>query len=258
VKLRGRLARAAAQALDEARSRLALQGATRVGVGVRVFGRPHVTNHGELTIGRHVALVSRPSPVELLVSSGGTLVLGEGALVESGASIRVRARVVIGAGARIGAGCIVDDEASNPSSVVVGEGAWIDEGVVLVAGANVPAGAHVEREVLRDAAANATSSRAHRSDRAEGTAASSAEVEDVDRRVRAVLGRLVSGASSLDARTSFADVKGWDSLAALRVLVSLEKEFSVVLPAHLFAQHPTLEAVVPAILTNVAKRREAP
>ncbi|HEV3192168.1 MAG TPA: hypothetical protein VGY54_16765, partial [Polyangiaceae bacterium] len=88
--IRRTLARAAEQALDSARSRIALRDATRVGRGVRVFGWPRVANEGELTIGDRVSIVSRPSAVELLVAPGASVLIGDRALVESGAVIRAR------------------------------------------------------------------------------------------------------------------------------------------------------------------------
>jgi acyl carrier protein len=77
---------------------------------------------------------------------------------------------------------------------------------------------------------------------------------DVDRRIRGVLERIVRAAAEVDSASNLAQVKGWDSLAALRVLVALEREFGIVLPHHLFGLHPTIESVTPVILAGVAAR----
>jgi acyl carrier protein len=256
VTLPRSLARAAARALDGARSGIALREATRVGSGVRVFGWPRVANEGELVVGMAVALVSSPSAVNLLVGPGGSLVIGDRALIESGAAIRARGRVRIGGAVRIGAGCIVDDEGGDDDEISIGDGAWLEDGAVLLGGAHVAAGAVVPRGVPGGAANGAPPAPVPSSKESDGPTLD-ADAREVDRRIRAVLGRLIFGASNVDRSASLAGVKGWDSLAALRVLVALEKEFAVVLPSHLFAQNPSLESVTPVILATVAKRAEA-
>jgi acyl carrier protein len=74
--------------------------------------------------------------------------------------------------------------------------------------------------------------------------------------VRTVVGRIVAAASEVDAAAVLSHIKGWDSLAALRVLVALEKEFGVVLPHNLFSESPTLANVAPLILGGLARRSE--
>jgi hypothetical protein len=135
VRISRALAQSAVQALDTVRSKVALREATRVGGGVRVFGRPRVANEGELVVGERVVLVSAPSPVDLLVAPGARLVIGDRALIESGASIRARGRVHIGRGVRIGAGCILDDDGAQSSGISVGDGALKEGGALLRSGA---------------------------------------------------------------------------------------------------------------------------
>jgi acyl carrier protein len=64
---------------------------------------------------------------------------------------------------------------------------------------------------------------------------------------------VVAGTSGVDAKAELTTVRGWDSLAALRALVALEKEFSVVLPITLFAERPSVASVAPVIAASVAK-----
>jgi acyl carrier protein/acetyltransferase-like isoleucine patch superfamily enzyme len=250
------VAQAAVRAFDGMRSRVALREATRVGDDVRVFGWPRVANEGELVIGGGVALVSSPSPVELLVAAGGSLIIGDAALIESGVAIRARGRIRIGSGARIGAGCIVDDDGPGTNEISVADGAWIEDGVVLLAGAHVAAGSILERRVISSAPPGLLPA-SSRSSPPPYSGEDGAMALDVDRRMRAVLARLIIGAGNVHRNASLTELKGWDSLAALRVLVGFEKEFGVVLPHQLFGQEPTIESITPVILASITKRAEA-
>jgi acyl carrier protein len=234
-------------ALDEARSRVAFRSVTRLGTDTKLFGWPRVANEGALVIGSGVSLVSAPSPVNLVVAPGGSLVIGDRALIESGAAIRARGRVVIGSGARVGAGCIVDDEGTEAGEISIGDGAWLEEGAVLLAGTRVAPGTVFRRRPTDAARPSRRSDAPHSSESAS---------HDAEQRVRAVLERLVAGASTVDRTASLSLMEGWDSLAALRTLVALEKEFAVMLPHQLFAKHPTLESVMPVILASISIRAE--
>jgi acetyltransferase-like isoleucine patch superfamily enzyme/acyl carrier protein len=243
------LAQAVVGLVDRLRSRAALRAATRIGEGVRLFGWPRIVNEGELTIGSYVSLLSTPSPVEFVVAPGATMVVAERALIESGASLRARGTLRIGRGARIGAGCIVGDDGKDDGETTIGDGAWIEDGVVVPGGTNVPAGTVLARRVATSAAASVP--RGPTVPVAAGS--SDGASADIDRRLRAVLSRVVAATSSVDAATELTQVKGWDSLAALRALVALEKEFAIVLPITLFAERPSLETVTPVIAATVAK-----
>jgi acyl carrier protein len=233
-----RLSERIAGALDDAKTRVALRGATRVGSGTSVYGWPRLASEGELTIGRRAVFVSTPAPITLLVERGGSLVIGDGVLIESGVTVRARGRVVIGNRVRLGVGSILDDDGPG-RDITVNEGAWIEDGVVLLGGALVPAQAVIrpERSVADAAGAGA----APATPDATGL---------VGRRIRTVVCRVVSAAGGVDTLADLAQVKGWDSLAALRVLVALEKEFAISLPSDLLSNHPTLESIVPWVLPS--------
>jgi hypothetical protein len=62
-----RLSERIAGALDDAKTRVALRGATRVGSGTSVYGWPRLASEGELTIGRRAVFVSTPAPITLVV-----------------------------------------------------------------------------------------------------------------------------------------------------------------------------------------------
>jgi acyl carrier protein/acetyltransferase-like isoleucine patch superfamily enzyme len=244
---RPRIAETLSGTVDEAKSRIALRGATVVGTGTRVFGWPQLARQGQLAIGRRVVLVSTPAPITLLVAPGGSLVIGDGVLIESGATVRARGRVVIGHRARLGVGCILDDDGPG-QDITVNDGAWVEDGAVLLGGAVVPAHGVVKRD--RSVADSAKSGDAPAEPTAEATGI-------VGRRVRTVVSRVVTAAGSVDAGTDLAHVKGWDSLAALRVLVALEKEFGISLPSDLLANHPTLQSIMPWVMSSARTEAEA-
>ncbi len=243
------LARAAGRALDGIHARLALAGATRVGARVRVFGRPQVSCEGELIVGHDVVFVSSPAPVEMMVARGGRLIIGDGSLIEGGAILRARHRVTIGSRVRIGVGCIVDDDGPLPEEITILDRAWIEDGAVLLPGARVAVGAIVAKgSVVGGDGATAAPVRIANDDHA---------ARAIEQRVRAVIVRVVPSASLVERSADLRLFKGWDSLAALRVLVALEKEFAIALPHDLFSQEPRLELAIPLILAASARPEEA-
>jgi acyl carrier protein len=84
-----------------------------------------------------------------------------------------------------------------------------------------------------------------------------ASVADAERRIRKVLARIVPATSDVESSTELTQVAGWDSLAALRALVALEKEFAVMLPIHLFAERPSVASVTPIVAASTAKQPSA-
>ena len=192
------LIRGVARSAADARARLLLRGATRVGRRVRVFGRPDVICRGTLVVGDAVVILATPAPVTFVVEPTGTIEIGEGACIESGAVLRARGRLVIEPGARVDRETVLDDATHDETE------------------RRVPAGGEP-----RERAPRAPS----------------------DERVRRVLASIVPSlreiAPDVDVRTA----AGWDSLAALRAVVALERELGVSLPHDLFADARTLEAL---------------
>jgi maltose O-acetyltransferase len=235
------ISRTIERALDAVQSRVALRAASQIGAGVRIFGWPRVANEGHLVIGAGAVLVSRPAPVQIVVDRGAAVTVGEQALVESGATLRARYRVSIGARARIGAGCVVDDEGQEATEIIVGDAAWIEDGAILLAGARVPAGARIARTVVgagRPVTVGKPTGNGHIPD-------------SLQERVRKVLGRIVPAVMRVDVHHDLNGVRGWDSLSALRALVALEKEFSVVLPQDLFASKPRIDSILQVVSRSV-------
>jgi acyl carrier protein len=235
--------------VDEVRSRVALSGASQVGTGVGVFGTLRVTNGGELIIEDSVSLVSTPAEIELWVAPGARLILSRGVLVESGAVLRAHGEIMLGVRARVGRGCILDDEGPNGGGITVGNGAWVEDGTVLLGGTRVS-----DDAVWGPRAAPPGEDSAFRT----SEAAFDGSTLDVEHRVRAVVSRLVAAADDMAPTANLADAKGWDSLTALRALVALEREFSIVLPHQLFSLHPSVRSVTPVILAGLAARGTRP
>lgn len=121
--------------------------------------------------------------------------------------------------------------AHEGASIEIGDGAVIESGaiirahdhVVIPAGAKIAAGSIIDDEVIVEDAAPAT-----------GTSIG---------RVREIVSSVVEAARDAGAAIDLRTLEGWDSLAALRVIVSLEKELDVVLPHDLFAEPRTLASL---------------
>src|SRR5260370_632832 len=127
----------------------------RVGKRVRALGRPVVQNEGRIEIGSYVTLRSLGSPVRLLATASGTLVVGDGTVVDMGASLVATSYVQIGAGVIIGPDAVVRDvdDAGVSEPVVIEEGARIgarariEKGVTIGRGAIVKSGSVVRADV---------------------------------------------------------------------------------------------------------------
>jgi acyl carrier protein/acetyltransferase-like isoleucine patch superfamily enzyme len=242
VTLGRALAKATVRALDAARAHAALASATQVGKGVRVLGWPSVASEGELVVERGVVIVASPSPVEILVARGARLVIGAGSVLESGATLRARSRLILGRGVRVGAGSVIDDDAQDAGGIEIGDDAWLEDGALVVGGERIKAHSRVKRPTAlgdeRTKIAERTSSDAVRDP------LRSAD----DAQLRRVVARIVPGALGASSETDLRTIAGWDSLAALRVLVALEKEFRVGLPQDLFATARSLESVLPLLV----------
>lgn len=236
-----RLSWATARAL----SPLYLRSVTSLGRRPRLRGAPLVRNRGRITIGDDFRLDSRPVRSHLVTGRAGTIEIGHGVSIASGAAISAEVHVRIGDRVRMGgsvmimdtdyhdrrdfsapaprAPVVVEDEARLGRNVTVlkgariGRGAWIAPGSV-VSGV-VPAGAcagGVPARVLASLPAVACS----RTGR---------EATDPLGRVRAVVAETF-GIAPPDPADGPSRIPAWDSLGALRLLMALEEEFQVVLP----------------------------
>jgi maltose O-acetyltransferase len=144
-------------------ARWRLRAASVVGAHARTLGRPRIDNAGVLTLGAHVLLRSVNVPVELAVSPGARLTIGDGCRLNYGCSIAATEEVRIGNHVRIGTYVNIADNdfhdlhrrgvrpASQPviieNHVWIGGKASITKGVRIGYGAVVGIGAVVTRDV---------------------------------------------------------------------------------------------------------------
>jgi acyl carrier protein len=152
-------------------------------------------------------------------------IVGRASIVRDG-EIRVGDDVVI-----VSSPAPVTIVAHEGASIEIGDGAIIESGAVIRAhdhvvispGARIAAGTIIDDEVAA----------------AEEVAVSSTALD----RVRAIVAGVVVAADEAGAGTDVRTLVGWDSLTALRVIVSLEKELGVTLPHDLFAEPRTLASL---------------
>jgi acetyltransferase-like isoleucine patch superfamily enzyme len=125
-----------------------------LGEDVDIEGRVWVPGTGRVHLGRGVRLRGRRAPIELRAHEGAEIRLGDGVVVEAGASIEATQRVEIGARVSIGAFAkIIDnhyhhtvgDRARRPAAVpiFIGDDAIIGPRAILLPGARVAARAVV-------------------------------------------------------------------------------------------------------------------
>jgi acyl carrier protein len=206
---------------------------------VHVVGRPVISNQGTLEIAGRVTLLAQPAAIQLVTEPGGSLVIREGAFLDTGVTIRACRRVEIGKNAYVGAFCLIDDGGASKSGgaqpITIGEGAWVEEGATLLPGAVVAPGARI-------AGGAVVGGREQSPPPPVPLRRRTADAEHVAR-VRSTITKIVRAAEGVPLDAELTRLKGWDSLAALRVLVALETEFKLVFPSDFFATSCNLGSV---------------
>ena len=86
-----------------------LSACNQVGPGTRTIGRPLVHNQGRISIGRDTTLRSLGSPVRLTATSSGTISIGDGVVIDTGATLFSESSVRVGDGAVIGPNVLICD-----------------------------------------------------------------------------------------------------------------------------------------------------
>ena len=210
----------------------------QVGAAPSLEGRPFIDNAGRLVVGARLRLASVPVQSHLVVARGGELHLGDDVVIGHGAAIAAHRRIRIGSGTRIGPFVVISDTdfhvagrrdaepETSPieigrdvrigSRVTVLRGATLGDGVRVLAGSvvsgQVPSGATIGGVPARPA----------------GAAAGAVDASTADRVAQLVA--MVLGLHAAPApATALTELEGWDSLAALRLLLSLEEAFGVTL-----------------------------
>jgi maltose O-acetyltransferase len=144
-------------------ARIRLRRATSLGRRVTLRGRPAVTNHGRMTIGDRVRLVSTVATLELVTLEGGHLEIGDNVFVNYGSSLVSSAHVKIGNDCLIGAHVTVmdcdfhrvEDKAwdTTGAPILIEDRVWLGNRSMILKGvrighdAVVAAGAVVTRDV---------------------------------------------------------------------------------------------------------------
>jgi maltose O-acetyltransferase len=129
-----------------------LRKADSVGERVRLRGRrPIVRNDGRMVIGSRVQLISTAATLELVSIHGGTLEIGDRALINFGGSIAAAKLVRIGPRCLIGPHVLMMDtdfhrieperrlEMPEPKSIILEENVWIGARVVVLPGVTIGA-----------------------------------------------------------------------------------------------------------------------
>jgi acetyltransferase-like isoleucine patch superfamily enzyme/acyl carrier protein len=235
--------RAATLAWRRATARLRLRAITSVGARAEVHGRPSIRNLGRIVIGDDLRLASRPSPSHLVTGPQGVIEIGHGVSIGSGAALASERLIHIGDGVQLGRGVMIMDtdfhdtrDLSEPSAsvpVIIEEQARIGERVTILKGAHIGAGARVAPGSVVSgfiaAGAAVAGVPARPAPSGKGTSARAASPEAVLDRVRTIVAETFAVDRPLQPGDGPAEIAGWDSLGALRLLLALEDEFDVVL-----------------------------
>lgn len=124
-----------------------LRRCTRVGRLPRVYGRPRITNLGEIVIGEKFRFFSNTVPSEMVSYPGGRLEIGSNVFINYGASISAHQLVRIGDGSQLGSyACLMDndyhsvEDRSQPGEsrpIVLGKNVWLGVRVVVLKGVSI-------------------------------------------------------------------------------------------------------------------------
>lgn len=267
---------------SEGFARLALYGVDRVGARPHVTGLPFIENLGVLTIGDDLDLSSGPVRSHLVTGVHGVLEIGDHVTIGSGAAIAAEMRVRIGDGAHLGPMVMVldtdyhvagdSDAPPEASPVVIGPGAWLGEGVTVLRGATIGRGARVEAgsvvsgNVPDGARVAGIPARVIKGPEETGTLPAKpgrpSSPTEVPSSVTARVLRVAADVFVLPSLPSPTDgpktLPAWDSLGALRLLVSLEEAFSIRLPDGALAGARDLEAVSAAVQRSLDAAQSRP
>ena len=124
-----------------------LRRCTRVGRLPRVYGRPRITNLGEITIGDKFRFFSSTVTSEAVAYPGGHLEIGNGVFINYGASLSAHQLVRIGDGCQLGSyACLMDndyhsvEDREKPSEsrpIVLGRNVWLGVRVIVLKGVTI-------------------------------------------------------------------------------------------------------------------------
>lgn len=195
---------------------------------------PIVFCQGQLDMGRNVVVTSRPSSTHLVVGPHGHLELRDGVQIGQGVGLSCYGSIVIGEHAVIGPYTLVADSdfhvVGNPDAppeirpVSIGKRTRIGAHSVILPGA-------VLGDDVTVAPASVVSGHVRSGQTVAGNPAD--VVTSAQSGAPRALSLLVTELFGLDApatpETAVSDLPGWDSLAALRLLLTIEAEYHVII-----------------------------
>lgn len=127
-----------------------LRGATFNGI-VRLSGKAHLVNSGEVILGHRVRLDGASLRIDLAALPGGRLEIGEDTFINYGSNISAVRSVRIGSGCDIGQFAIIMDsdfhslenhrQPDLPEPVVIEDDVWIGARVTVLKGSHIGKGA---------------------------------------------------------------------------------------------------------------------
>jgi acetyltransferase-like isoleucine patch superfamily enzyme len=228
-------------------ARTALHGVDALGARPIVEGVPFVENLGHIFVGDDLVLSSIPVRSHLATGRRGVIRIGDGVTIGAGAAIAAEDRVEIGDGVHLDPSVMIldsdyhgvaDREAPGARApIVIGAHARLGERVTVLRGAAVGAHARIEAGsvvsgVIPDHAfaAGVPARAVHPHD--DGARAAIDLLPRVQRIAAEVFALSAPPAPGCGPR----DIPGWDSLGALRLLVSLEDELGIALPQDALAE----------------------
>lgn len=241
-------------------ARLALHGADWVGARPTVHGRPYVENLGRLWIGDDVEICATPVRSHLVTGPRGYLHIGHGVSIGAGAAISAQDRVEIGEGAHLDPFVMIldadyhdaaDRDAPGAAApILIGAHAFIGDHVTILRGATIGAYARIEPGsvvsgvIPERAVASGVPARVRR-------AAGDAPPDLLDRIQRIAAEVFALPDVPAPARGP-KDIPGWDSLGALRLLVTLEDDLHISLPPDALAKVADLAGLA-ALVARAAR-----
>jgi acetyltransferase-like isoleucine patch superfamily enzyme len=218
-----------------------LAGCDAVGADAAVHGRPHVENLGRLTIGDRLRLHASPIATHLITGPEGELAIGSDVRIGHGSGLVAHASIRIGNGASLGAFVMVLDTDFHVAGardarpvaapIEIGAGAWIGNSVTILRGSVIGAGARVAPGSVVSGVVAPGAEVAGVPARPVGAGAERAAAGSTAETVLAVARQVTGRAEAPDADQLLDALPGWDSLAALNLLLSLEGALGVELPA---------------------------
>lgn len=260
-------------------SRLSLLGVDEVGARPSVSGVPFIENQGRMTIGDDLDLRSGPVRTHLVTGPKGVLRIQNRVTIGAGVAIAAESRIDIGDGAHLGDKVMLldtdyhvagdKDGHAAASPILIGAGAWLGEGVTVLRGSSIGHHARIEPGSVVSGpipdGALAAGNPARVISKEKGTHGNQGPEKEADPNL---LGRILKIGQQVFALGRPAlpsdgpkTIPAWDSLGALRLLISLEEELSISLPPGAFAvvrDFQGLSEVVSRLREHAAPRTALP